>query len=347
MKSLSPFLTLCILLVFQISFAQELKIININVGQGDATLIMGPEQVDGSRITILFDAGDINNEDGGEIIRKVLHDNQISHLDYVIISHYDADHIGGLISGGVHGTSFLHGMDGEPGGGDDISVGTFVDRGDESPHTSQAYRKYRDLANAGQRISLTNQEILNNFKIELGNGAEAIALAANGFVKDASSPVPNVNTENERSLSFLIRFNQFDYLISGDLIGRESGSEDAESEKAVGKWIADKAIVVDVLHVNHHGGNNASESTFLELIKPGVAIISAGNGNSHHHPNKYVLKRLEEAGVKEIIQTEWGSTEDIIPEAIREIQSIYQSHIVIRSDGTGFEVSTRKNFSCE
>jgi len=39
--------------------AQDLKIIHIDVGQGDATLIIGPQQSDGKNVSVLFDTGDI------------------------------------------------------------------------------------------------------------------------------------------------------------------------------------------------------------------------------------------------------------------------------------------------
>ena len=39
--------------------AGELKIIHINIGQGDATLILGPADDAGDRVSVLMDAGDI------------------------------------------------------------------------------------------------------------------------------------------------------------------------------------------------------------------------------------------------------------------------------------------------
>ena len=59
----------------------------IDVGQGDATLIT----YDGH--AILIDGGDNSK---GTAIQKYLMDNGIEKLDYVIGTHPDADHIGGL-----------------------------------------------------------------------------------------------------------------------------------------------------------------------------------------------------------------------------------------------------------
>ncbi|MBT8272956.1 MAG: MBL fold metallo-hydrolase, partial [Bacteroidia bacterium] len=346
------------------------------VGQGDATIIQGPIDTNGDRVNVLFDAGDISNRDGGRILRAVLSKRGITKLDYVIVSHYDADHIGGLVSGPHHGISFLLGWDKVPGSvgdddndnnidwvgdmffqpdpeefgtGDDIKVDHFVDRGDASNSGSQAYRKYKLIAEThpNKRISLTNLAELEQFEIDLGSGAKMTALAANGFVRGLPNRVSNVSTENERSLSFLVSYDQFDFLISGDLIGRTSGGENAKIEREVGHFIKNQDIVVDVLHANHHGANNGSEREFLEEIKPIVAIVSAGNGNNHKHPHKNALKRLVEAGVYRIIQTSWGTTTGLMPENVRDIQAIYQGDIVISSNGTEFTISTSRKFETD
>jgi|GEM_PF-6647844 len=88
------------------SLAQDLEIVNIRVGQGDATLIQGPADAMGNRVNVLFDAGDIPDRDAGNIIRTVLWKRGVTALDYhLVISHDDADHLGGVAAGGVHGDS--------------------------------------------------------------------------------------------------------------------------------------------------------------------------------------------------------------------------------------------------
>ena len=91
----------------------SLTIVHLDVGQGDSTLILGPE-INGDRVSVLFDSGDIPNGgdvDGGQVVRDALIAWGVSELDWFIASHYDADHIGGLVTGspGVHGTSCFGG----------------------------------------------------------------------------------------------------------------------------------------------------------------------------------------------------------------------------------------------
>ncbi len=59
----------------------------INVGQGDCVLIQIKDH------NILVDAG---NNDKGTLVQKYLLDHNVSHLDFVISTHGDADHCGGL-----------------------------------------------------------------------------------------------------------------------------------------------------------------------------------------------------------------------------------------------------------
>ncbi len=383
--------TFCVALgVSSAAFAgstDELEIVNIRIGQGDATLIRGPANAQGKRVTVLFDAGDSfagtdADYEGGRIISAVLKRRQIRHLDYVVISHYDADHIGGLVNLQTkQNASFLLGPNAVPGAvgddngngkadfedtnaqkllpteygmGDDITIGTFVDRGDErsEANISNQYRQYQKLANeSGSRVSLDSQNNLDTFAIDLGGGATMMPYASAGRIRGGNGKVPLVTTENEHSISMLVSYKKFDFLVSGDLIGRKpsaSSKEDAQVERAVGAKIKGEGKIVDVLHVNHHGADNASDAVFLEQIQPTIAVISHGNVDGYKHPNKNTLARLQAAGVYRIIQTKWGTTEmDGISPAIKDIQAIYQGDVVITSDGDEYTVSTSRSFTAD
>jgi beta-lactamase superfamily II metal-dependent hydrolase len=365
------------LLVAAPAHAQLLEIHHINVGQGDATLILGPVAADGSRVTVLIDAGDIpsgGDRDGGAIVLAVLRERGVTRIDFFVATHYDADHIGGIVTGAsqTHGTSFVLGPDGVPGAagdddgdgvadwldatqtqpdpeelgrGDDIAIAHFVDRGDfANPGTGTAL-KYRAMATSmGDRFMAVDQAAVDTFDIDLGGGARMDLLAANGFVRNRANRVANVNTENERSLAFLLSFSGFHYLIGGDLIGREAGAEDARVERAVADFLQAQAVDVDVLHANHHGANNASASEFLSIVRPETVIISAGNDNPHLHPNASALGRLVTAGVALIYQTNWGSTSGTTPATVRRRQAIFQGDVLLTTDGLTYEVSTRRRF---
>lgn len=52
----------------------------------------------------------------------------------------------------------------------------------------------------------------------------------------------------------------------------------------------------DVLKVAHHGSKHSSSWKFLEQVRPKVAIISVGVGNSYGHPHAETLQRLASVG---------------------------------------------------
>ena len=67
----------------------DLKIYFIDVGQGDCTLIVTPNDK-----TILIDGGGSETYDVGEnILVPYLLDRKIKKVDYIIISHFDQDHV--------------------------------------------------------------------------------------------------------------------------------------------------------------------------------------------------------------------------------------------------------------
>ncbi len=85
--------TLILMFFSSQAFCQVLEIHHINVGQGDSTLIVGPNGT-----TILVDAGNSGyfSLDGGKIVFEYLESLGISILDYAIVTHRDGDHVGGI-----------------------------------------------------------------------------------------------------------------------------------------------------------------------------------------------------------------------------------------------------------
>lgn len=93
-KPVKIFLVLIIIVyvVSSIKINKDLKIHFVDVGQGDSTLICTP-----SGKNILIDGGGNQNPDkydvGEKVLLPYLLDRRIKKLDYIIISHFDADHV--------------------------------------------------------------------------------------------------------------------------------------------------------------------------------------------------------------------------------------------------------------
>ncbi|MDO8644404.1 MAG: hypothetical protein Q7S00_05505, partial [bacterium] len=67
-----------------------LKIFALDVGQGDATVVMTP-----NKKVLLIDGGPL--ESGLERIIPFLEENGVERLDSIFVSQYDGDHIGGVL----------------------------------------------------------------------------------------------------------------------------------------------------------------------------------------------------------------------------------------------------------
>jgi competence protein ComEC len=93
------------------------------------------------------------------------------------------------------------------------------------------------------------------------------------------------------------------FLLTGDL-GREGEFE------LITERLAQQATV---LKVGHHGSAASTSSEFLNVVRPQIAVISVGSGNSYGHPDTEVMERLiEMVGEQNIYRTDkHGSIEFI------------------------------------
>jgi competence protein ComEC len=92
----------------------------------------------------------------------------------------------------------------------------------------------------------------------------------------------------------LVRYGAVRFLLVGDA---ERGEE---------AWLlqhADAGLRADVLKVGHHGSRTSSTGPFLAAVRPRVALVSVGLGNSYGHPDAEVLGALAAAGA-EVVRTD-------------------------------------------
>lgn len=118
---------------------------------------------------------------------------------------------------------------------------------------------------------------VQGMNFELGD-FEITVLGSYGKMKD----------ENNRSLVIMAKIDDKKFLFTGD------------AEQEVEKALIDEGINLncDVLKVGHHGSNTSTSVEFLNKTTPEFAAISVGKGNIYGHPNKALIKRLEERKVK-------------------------------------------------
>jgi beta-lactamase superfamily II metal-dependent hydrolase len=78
-----------------------------------------------------------------------------------------------------------------------------------------------------------------------------------------------------------------------------------------------------VMKIAHHGENDVCSDEFLQEVQPEKAIISVSRINKYARPHPELLKRLEDSGA-EVFRTD------------------RDGHIVFRTDGATYSVSTEK-----
>ena len=126
--------------------------------------------------------------------------------------------------------------------------------------------------------------------IDLGGGVTATCLVVGGrLLSGASVPITNEDLNSE-SISLLIQYHNFSFIVSGDLTG--GGATSTEKSPDVETWVGQLAGDVDVAQLNHHGSTTASNPKFLRALKAEVAVAETGSTNTFGHPNRETVNKF-------------------------------------------------------
>jgi competence protein ComEC len=243
-----------------------LRVQFLDVGQGDATLILTPEGK-----SLLIDGG---NRDATPVVTHSVRQMTGGVLDVVAVTHTDADHLGGVVG-------FLRGDDGVAGTEDDVTPKTaWIGHADALCET--------DLCAEFRALRTRFIEPLVGDVVSLG-GARVEVVGRDGNFGEGGRL--RVDDENERSLALKVSFAGRSVFIGGDLTGGGLGSANVEA------LAAGVMGTVDVLRLNHHGSATSSSTVFLDALRPTALIISVGTDNAFCHPASVVLDRLEALSV--------------------------------------------------
>jgi competence ComEA-like helix-hairpin-helix protein len=247
----------------------------LDVDQGDATVITTP-----SGKTVLIDGGM-----GGEgykkkdkaktVIIPFLKEKGIAKLDYVIITHPDFDHIGGLVYL-IENTK----KESE----NPIEIVEFLDPG--HPGTTHLYKEL--LTAIKNRPDVKYRIVKAGEKLDLGKEVTAEIIAPSSLGSDP----------NESSTVMKLTYGDVSFMFTGDA---EFGEE-----KAMIAEQGDK-LKSTVLKAGHHGSQGSSSEAFLQKVKPEVITINAGWNNKFMLPDKIGLGRLTATGAK-IYRTDYQGT---------------------------------------
>lgn len=223
----------------------------IDVGQGDSILIMAPKG------NVLIDAGDESAE--GDL-RAYLDSMKIEKIDYLILTHPDADHIGSA----------------------DMVVNTYsVGSVMMEPYTyTSKTQTYKNLETAIETRSVTTIDPSPNDVYSLGDLHITILGPLDTYKDD----------KNNNSIVARLDYGETSFMMTGDA--------EKKSEKAmISQYGLTGKLRCNVLKVGHHGSTTSTSEDFLSSVKPQIAIISCGEGNKFGHPKQETLDKLAAAGV--------------------------------------------------
>lgn len=253
--------------------ATELQVIFFDVGQGDSTLINTPGGkhilIDGGIGEGSFGKGD----QGKETLLPYLRRNGINHLDTVIMTHPDYDHIGGLVS-------IIQAKD--------IQINEFLDPGVAHPS-----RGYLDLLKGVQaRCKMEYRQPRSGDFFDWEEGIRVEVLSPPYLLKD----------NNESSIVIKLTYGDISFLFTGDAAG-------IAENLMVDKY--GYSLQSTILKAGHHGSSHSSTMEFLKKVRPEVAIFSCGENNKYGHPNEETIERLKKLGVR-MFRTDQQGTITII-----------------------------------
>jgi competence protein ComEC len=237
------------------------QVANCDVGQGDALLIKSQGQI------ALVDVGrDIQPID--ECLKRL----SIRKIDLLVLTHFDADHVGGL-AGALSGRT--------------VEVGMLTDFHDDRP---QAQAIAEQLTGSAGKVIRAKAGMAGN----LGRISWLVLQPeAGGF-----------DAEDSNDGSIAMRWDAPDFTLFTMADLGEKGQMRMTSLHMT--WISPDPNKPLILKVSHHG----SADQYAELIewwKPDVAIISVGKENPYGHPTRRTLSLLAKVGARVLRTDEMGA----------------------------------------
>lgn len=245
------------------------RITLIDVGQGDALLVQEPFGQ-----TILVDTGGkvkrstdketnqelthIDEKFGQERLIKPLKALGVKKIDRLIVTHPDQDHMAYLP---LLVQNFPIGK---------LYISSFSQ---ESPE----WQANRNACYSREKLAIPSQIIEPGQVVSLGRDEiKAFALAQ----------VP-AKESNDTSILFSLKLGGQYFLNMGDL--------SQEGEKELMREFPN--LKADLLKLGHHGSRTSSSQAFIDVLRPKLAFISAGEHNTYGHPSPETLNRLKMAHI--------------------------------------------------
>ena len=256
----------------------KLRVDFLDVGQGDSALITFPDNT-----TMLIDGGgrpgpfgkekrlseiDGSHEElferetrsiGESVVSEYLWWRGLDHVDYILATHADADHIDGL---------------------NDVARNFHV----RAALVARSSRKDEEYARFAETLAK------RNIPLRLIGAGDVLRIGAvtAGVLWPVPAEDPNAGSRNNDSVVLRLQFGERALLLTGDI----------EMPGENGMLRAAEDLHADVVKVAHHGSKTSSTANFIAAVHPSFAVISVGLTSIFGHPNRDVVERWKGGGAQ-------------------------------------------------
>ncbi len=238
----------------------RLRVTFLHLTRGESVLIETPN---GKRV--LIDAGRARNE-AAEKLQSII-PAWDRHIDLMLLTHPDADHLGGMKEVTER-----------------FTIGVILDAGTKSD--TDTYAEWEQV------ISQHNEVIYPAEGMRIGLDREIfIDILSAG----CDNPEGQCRELNNASIVARLSYRDVSFLFTGDI-----------ERQAEARLIAEGApLRSTMLKVPHHGSITSSTLGFLQSVSPSVAVLTVGTENPFGHPHPEVLARITQTvGEQRILRTD-------------------------------------------
>ena len=257
---------LTVLIINLFPTPKKLRINFIDVGQGDSTLI----RTETNKVILIDSGGSTASSSfdvGNKVLLPYLLDIRIKKIDFIIVSHFDADHC----------QAFETVID-------NINVEKVV-----VCKQSMITQEYLNIINKCREKNIKVIVVERGDKLKLDKKTEfEILHPGERFLDDGKGGL-NANAIVCKMNYKLDNGKVFSILFTGDI--------EVEAEKEL-EQVYGKKLKADILKIAHHGSKTSSREEFIKLVAPKIALIGVGENNKFGHPADITLERLEKEKVK-------------------------------------------------
>ena len=271
--------------------AKTLDIYVIDVDGGESTLFVSP-----SGESMLVDAGwpGFDGRDADRIA-AVANAAGVRQIDYLVVTHFHADHMGGVAQLAER-----------------LPIRHFIDHGADAQsgeRAAAAFKPYADIRGKGHHVEakpgyvipiagMTAQVIAASGAVltaPLAGAGQANPLCADFKLQETVKGQEAARAEDARSVSTFIGFGQFRTVIMGDL-----------------GWNLERDLMcpvnrlgaVDLYLVSHHGSETSGSPALVHAIRPRAAVMNNGAAKGGAVQTFQILR--ESPGLEDLWQNHYS-----------------------------------------